>query len=54
MYWEIETVIYTLLGIKQVTNENTLHSRAIYSVLYGDLNGEELQSKRGVRIHTAD
>lgn len=54
MNWEIETVIYTLLGIKQVTNENTLHSREPYSVLYGDLNGEELQSKRGARIHIAD
>ena len=43
MNWEvgIDTYIHTvnILCIKQVTNENLLYN----SVLYGDLNGKEIQ-----------
>ena len=35
MDWEMEIDIYTLLCIKQITNENLQYS----SVLCGDLNG---------------
>ena len=38
MNWEIGTDIYTLLCIKQRTNENLLYCRG-NSVLCGDLNG---------------
>ena len=34
---------HTLLCIKQVTNENRLCSTGRSSMLYGDLNGEEIQ-----------
>ena len=41
----INIYIYILLCIKQAMNENLLHSSG-NSVLYGDLNGKEIQ-KRG-------
>ena len=51
MNWETRTDIYTLLCIKQITNENILHSTGeLYSALYGDLNRKEIP-KRG---HMAD
>ena len=51
MNWETRTDIYTLLCIKQITNENLLHSTGeLYSALCGDLNRKEIQ-KRG---HMAD
>ena len=49
MNWETAIDIYTLLCIKQITNENLLYS--IELVLCGDLNGKENQKKKGY-IHT--
>ena len=44
MNWEIEMDIYTLLCIKQITNENLLvQHRELYSMLCGNLNGKETQ-----------
>ena len=43
MNWEIRTDIYTLLCMKQITNENLLYSTGnSYSVLCDDLNGKEI------------
>ena len=50
MNWETAIDIYTLLCIKQITNENLLYSIES-SVLCGDLNGKENQKKKGY-IHT--
>ena len=46
MNWEIGIDVYSLLYIKQITNENLLYSMG-NSVLCGDLNGKEIQKKRG-------
>ena len=46
MNWEIWIDVYSLLYIKQITNENLLYSMG-NSVLCGDLNGKEIQKKRG-------
>ena len=35
---------YTLLCIKQITNENLLYSAGNYWVFCGDLNGKEIQN----------
>jgi len=52
MHWEIETDIYTVLCIKQITNKNALYSTrncTQCSVV------TEIQKKREyVYIHTAD
>ena len=47
MNWEIGIDIYTLLVlyIKQITNENP--HRELYSILCDDLDGKEIQKKRG-------
>ena len=49
--WEVGTEINTLLCMKQGTNENLLY-RTGTSVLCGDLNGKEIQKKRGYTIYT--
>lgn len=51
MTWDIGTDIFTLLCIKQVTNENTpLQHRELCSVLREALNGKEI--KKGVYLYT--
>ena len=42
MNWEVETDIYTLLCIKQITNENLLYSKGSSTLLCGDLHGKEV------------
>ena len=55
MNWEIGINIYTLLYIKQITNENLLYStRELYSMLCGDLNGKEIQKRGDICILIAD
>ena len=54
MNWEIGIDIYTLLCIKQITNENRLYSTGKSSVFCGELNGKEIQKRRGICIHIAD
>ena len=46
MNWEAGIHIYTLLCIKQITNENLLYSTGNSTQCSGDLNGKEIQ-KRG-------
>ena len=54
MNWEVGTDIYTLLCIKQVTNENLLHSTGNYSMLRSDLNGKEIQKGGNICVHITD
>ena len=58
MNWGIGTDVCTLLilCIKQITNENLIYSsgNSIYSVLFGDPNGKEIQNKRDIYICIAD
>ena len=56
MNLEIGTDIYTLLCIKQITNENLLYStgNSICSMLCGGLNGKEIQKQGDICIQTAD
>ena len=44
--WEMGLDIYTLLCIKQTTNENILQSTGNSTQLCGDLNEEEIQKRR--------
>ena len=49
MNWVVGTDIYiytVLICIKQVTNENLLYN----SVLYGDINGKEIQKRGDIGI----
>ena len=46
--------IYTLLPIKQITNENLLSSTGNFSMLCDDLNGKEMQKRGDTHIHIAD
>ena len=50
MNWEIGIDIYTLLCMKQITKGNLPYSTENYSVLYGDLNGKEIQ-KGGIYLY---
>lgn len=46
---------YTLLRIKQRTNENQLYTaQGLYSVLCGDLNGKEMQNRGDICVCIAD
>ena len=56
MDWEIGTDIYTLLCIKEITNENRLYStgNSLYSILCADLNGKEIQGRVDLCIRVAD
>ena len=53
MNWEIGIDIYTLLCIKEITNENLLEHRELYSVLCGDLSRKEIQKTGAVCIRMA-
>ena len=50
--WDIGIDIFTLLCIKQTTNENPLYNskKLLNGVLCGDLNGKEIQ-KRGICVY---
>lgn len=51
--WEADTDIYTLLSIKQVTNETLPHSTGgLYSRLRGDLNGSKSKKRGYVCIYS--
>jgi len=56
MKLEIGTDIYSLLCIKQETNENLLYSteNSICSMLCGGLNGNKIQKQGDICIQTAD
>ena len=45
MHWEIGTGINTLLYIKKITNENLMYSTELYSMLWSDLYGKEIQGR---------
>ena len=48
---QIGIYIYTLSGIKQKTKRNNCIHRKLNSVLYGDLNGKEIQKRGDICIH---
>ena len=50
MNWETAVDTYSLLCVKQVTNENLLYSTKLYSELHGDLKGKDIL-KRGIRVY---
>ena len=50
----VSTDIYTLLCIKQITNENLPYSLGNYSMLCGYLNGKEIQKRGDMCIYIAD
>ena len=55
MDWEMETDVYALLRlcVKEITSQNLLHGRG-NSILYGGLNGKEMQKRGGLYVHVAD
>ena len=54
MNWKMEIDLYTLLCIKQRTNENLLQSNENYSMLCGDLNGKKIQPRGDIHIWKTD